>query len=67
MGQRFYKHKDGARKKWLVMTYQVPAELLIQLIGVVVDGVVPGRSRYVFSDRKQIRQVEFNQKFELNL
>ena len=49
------------------MTYQVPAELLIELIGVVVDGVVPGRSRYVFSDRKQIRQVEFNQKFELNL
>ena len=67
MGQRFYKHKDGTRKKWLVMTYQVPAELLVQLVGVVVDGVVPGRSRYVFSDIKQIRQVEFNQKFELNL
>ena len=49
------------------MTYQVPAELLIQLIGVVVDGVVPGRSRCVYSDRKQISQVEFNQKFELNL
>ena len=67
MGQRFYKHKDGTRRKWLVMTYQVPAELLIELVGVVVDGVVPGRSRCVYSDRKQIRQVELDQKFELNL
>ena len=49
------------------MTYQVPAKLLIQLVGVVVDGVVPGRSRCVYSDRKQIRQVELDQKFELNL
>ena len=50
-----------------MVAYHIPAKLPIKLARVVVDGVVPGRSRYVYSDRIQIRQVEFNQKFELNL